>query len=47
MLGVGRAAAIADDEKLVARVERADDDFRDFPRGREQACVLRRALKRC
>ena len=47
MLGVGGAAAIADDQELVACAQRADDDFSDFPRGREQACVLRRALKRC
>ena len=43
MLGVGGAAAIADDQELVARAQRGDDDSRDFPRGGEQAasCVAR------
>ena len=47
MLGVGGAAAIADDQQLVASAKRADDDFGDFPSRREQARILRRALKRC
>jgi hypothetical protein len=46
MLGIGSAAAIPDYQKLVARAQRRDDDSRDFPRGAEQRCILRRLLER-
>ena len=45
MLGVGGAAAIADDQELVGRAQRRDDDSRDLARGGEHRRILRRALK--
>ena len=47
MLGVGGAAAIADDQKLVAGAQRRDDGVGDLARGGEQRRILRRALERC
>ena len=47
VLGVGGAAAIADDQQLVAGTQRRDDRRRDFTRDIEQRCVARRALQCC
>jgi hypothetical protein len=43
VLGVGGAAAIADDQELVAGAKCGDDDGRDRARGGEQRRILRRA----
>ena len=43
MLGVGGAAAIADDQELVAGAQRRDDDGCDLARGGEQCRILRRS----
>ena len=45
MLGVGGAAAIADDQEFSVRAQRRNDDFRDLARGGEQRRVLRRTLE--
>jgi hypothetical protein len=47
VLGIGGAAAIADDQQLVARAKCDDDRRRRFARDIEQCFILRRALKRC
>ena len=45
MLGIGGAAAVADQENLVAGTERVDDDISDGARGRQQRPIAVRALK--
>jgi len=43
MLGVGGAAAIADDQELVAGAQRRGDDGGDLARGGEQSRILGRS----
>src|SRR5580700_2314061 len=45
MLGVGGAAAVADDQEPITCAQRRDDGFSDFACGSKQRRVLRRQLK--
>ncbi len=46
MLGIRGAAAIADDQQLVAVPERRNDRIGDLSRSRQHRGILRRALER-